>query len=78
MPVLLLPKPMILPPLVEVVLNHASTVYWPGAGWEALVVAGRVLSPGRVTAVLLSAARAPVAPRTVLAASVRSCAPAQS
>ena len=59
LPELELPKPMILPPRLVVVLNHASTVKVCGAEIHPVVVPGTVADPLKVLAVSASPEMAP-------------------
>jgi hypothetical protein len=64
------PKPMILPPELVVVRNHASAVNADGAISAAVVVPGTV-PPANVVAVSVSPTTAPAVPREAWAESVR-------
>ena len=73
-----LPKPTILPPAVEVVLNQASTEKVSGPTWAAFDTAKPVPEPLKVEAVLVSPMMAPVWPPVTPALAVAVVKPAQS
>ena len=60
-----LPKPMILPPRVVLVRNHASAVKVCGAEIQVDVAPGTVAEPLNVVAVLVSPVSAPATLRVV-------------
>ena len=76
--VLLLPKPTIFPPFVDVVLNQASTLNVCGPLTAVALVPGTVAAPLNVLAVSVSPVRAPGVPRWVSLATVTSLPDAQS
>ena len=69
---------MILPPLVVVVLNHASRPKLIGPAMELVVDANPLLEPLNDDALRASPRIAPLAPRVTPLLTVRSDAPAQS
>ena len=73
-----LPKPTILPPLVDVVWNHASTENVCGPGTAVFVATKPVVPPLNANAVLPSPETAPATPRVTPPLIVASEVPAVS
>src|SRR4051794_28664271 len=78
LPVVLFPKPRILPPLVLVVENQASPLNVVGPNCQRWLAAEPVPVPLKVAAVLPSPARAPAVPTVTPEAAIASSVPTAS